>query len=233
MSGFDNSVLFITKSSEGEQARFYYSSDLTEHFDLYNSDGSPEGSIAADKGSMCCDTTNGTLYIKTTDTVNTGWQQLQSGGAVATSYVTDSGTAVASSNILNVVGGSGVSTSGSGSTLTVNSVGGGVTWNVISDTSENMVVNNGYVSNNAGTVTLTLPVAASVGDTLRVSGLGAGGWLIAQNAGQLINFGNSTTTTGAGGSLASTQSKDCVELVCVVSNTTFNVLSSIGNITVV
>lgn len=103
---------------------------------------------------------------------------------------------------------------------------------VVSGTTQSMVVNNTYVSNNAGVVTLTLPATAAVGDEMRVTGLGAGGWSIAQNAGQLIHFGSVASTTGAGGSIASTNQYDTTHIKCVVANTTFNVLSSQGNMTV-
>lgn len=52
--------------------------DATDSFGIYNNAGSPEGVVAADIGSLCTDTTNGELYIKQTDTVNTGW--VQAGG---------------------------------------------------------------------------------------------------------------------------------------------------------
>ena len=68
---------------------------------------------------------------------------------------------------------------------------------------------------------------------ITVAGKGAGGWKIAQNASQLIHFGVATTTTGTGGSLASSAQYDVVTMVCSVANTTWTVLSSIGNITYV
>ena len=52
-----------------------------------------------------------------------------------------------------------------------------------------MSVNNGYIANNAGLVTLTLPDTAALGDEVLVQGKGAGGWLIAQNASETIYFG--------------------------------------------
>lgn len=106
------------------------------------------------------------------------------------------------------------------------------TWNVETGTSATMAVNNGYISNNASTVTFTLPSSAAVGDIIRVSGIGAGGWAVAQNAGQTIHFGNQSSTTGVTGSLASTHDRDSIYLVCVVADDDFNILSSIGNITV-
>lgn len=108
----------------------------------------------------------------------------------------------------------------------------GFTWNEEAGTSANMAVNNGYIANNASLVTLTLPSTASVGDVVRVTGKGAGGWRVAQNAGQTIYFGSSSTTTGATGYLEFTDDRDGVELICVTTDNDWNVLSSIGNITV-
>jgi hypothetical protein len=106
-------------------------------------------------------------------------------------------------------------------------------WTVVSGTSQSAAVNNGYVSNNAGVCTITLPSTAAVGSAISVTGLGAGGWKIAQNASQLVNFGDVVTTTGTGGSLASTNQYDSIELICIVANTTWKVMGSIGNITYV
>jgi len=108
----------------------------------------------------------------------------------------------------------------------------GVLWEEITDASKTMVVGEGYIENRGTAVTFTLPSSAAVGDVMRVTGIGAGGWKIAQNAGQTIYFGTSSTTTGAGGYLESTEVRDSVELVCVATDTDFNVISSVGNITV-
>lgn len=74
--------------------------------------------------------------------------------------------------------------SGSGSGLT--NVPGTLTWQVVAADSQ-ALSNAGYLINNAGQVTITLPASPNVGDVVRVSGLGAGGWKIAQNAGQWIS----------------------------------------------
>lgn len=96
-----------------------------------------------------------------------------------------------------------------------------------------MVVNHGYIANNGAQVVLTLPAAAIVGDMIRVTGKGVGGWKIAQNAGQTIFFVGGNTTPGAGGSLASTLNRGSIELVCVTANNDWNMISVVGNITVV
>lgn len=92
-------------------------------------------------------------------------------------------------------------------------------WELVSGTSATMTANTGYVSGNAGLVTLTLPATSNFGDEIAVSGSGAGGWLIAQNAGQSVHIGSSTSTVGVGGSVASTNRYDSLRLVCTVGNT--------------
>lgn len=97
-----------------------------------------------------------------------------------------------------------------------------------------MAVNNGYIANNAGTIAFSLPVTAAVGTVLAVTGINNNtGWSITQGAGQQIHFGSVSTTLGAGGSLACTKIRDTVFLLCVVANNEWNVIDSIGNITIV
>ena len=129
--------------------------------------------------------------------------------------------------------GTGVSITNAAGSITIASSGGGLTWTDVTGTSQAMAVNNGYTANNSSLVTLTLPATAVYGSILRVCGKGTGGWTIAQNAGQSINFGSAATTVGAGGSLSSTNTFDVVEILCTVANTTFTVLNSVGNLTVV
>jgi len=109
---------------------------------------------------------------------------------------------------------------------------GFVTWNNVTGTSQSAAVNKGYITNNASLVTVTLPSTAAVGQVVRVAGSGAGGWRIAQNSGQTVRFGVSATTTGATGRLDSVNRYDAVELICIVANTDWAVISSQGNITI-
>lgn len=111
--------------------------------------------------------------------------------------------------------------------------GGGVTaWVDVTGTTQAMAINTGYLADNAGLVTLTLPSTAAQFSVIRVAGKGAGGWTIAQNSGQSINVGNQVTTTGVGGSLASTNANDAIELICTVANSGWMTLSGWGNLTV-
>ena len=119
-----------------------------------------------------------------------------------------------------------------GTWATPPSSGGGLTWTVIT-TSQLAAIDNGYVTNSASLVTVTLPTTSAVGKQVSVSGYGTGGWKIAQSVSQLIHFSDLNTTTGTGGYLASTERYDAVNLVCVVANTEWVVVNAIGNITIV
>lgn len=131
----------------------------------------------------------------------------------------------------NILGSGSITTSGIGSTLTIAASGGGLSWVDVTGTSATMVVNTGYVSDNAALVTLTLPSTASFGSVIRVVGRGAGGWKVVLNSGQQIILGI-TQTTVTTGSLSASNRNDCIEMLCTVANTTFTVMSSMGNILV-
>lgn len=121
-------------------------------------------------------------------------------------------------------------TSGSG-TISIASTGvGSMVWNDVSGTSQSAAVNNGYIISNAGQTTVTIPATAAEGSVFGVAGKGAAGWILQMNTGQTCHFGNSPTTSA--GSLTSTNLWDSVQIVCVTANTTFAVLSAVGNLTV-
>lgn len=112
--------------------------------------------------------------------------------------------------------------------------GGGISsWVDVTGTSQTIAVNTGYIADNAALVTLTLPTTAAQGTVFKITGNGAGGWLLAQNALQSVKFGNTVTTVGVGGSLASTNAGDGLECLCVVTNTTWRVINSVGSLDVI
>jgi hypothetical protein len=136
-------------------------------------------------------------------------------------------------SVATLTAGAGITISNGAGSITISGGGGGYNWTEVIGTSQAMAVDSGYIANNAGLVTLTLPSTAAIGDTIIVQGKGAGGWRIAQNAGQTINFGASPTTTGAGGYLESTNQFDSVELLCITTDTDWAVLTGAqGSLTV-
>jgi len=96
-------------------------------------------------------------------------------------------------------------------------------------TSRALAVGEGVIVDNVALCTLTLPATAALGDLIAIVGKGAGGWKIAQNAGQTIYSGPNATTTGAGGAVDSTLASDCVFLVCITANTDFRVVNGFSN----
>jgi len=137
------------------------------------------------------------------------------------------------SGVISLLGTGGVLVSGNAgtNTLTISVSGSGFMWSVVT-TDTSMSAFNGYITNSASPITLALPATAAVGDTYSITGLGAGGWDISQNAGQNVIVGGVSTTVGVGGSITSTNRYDDVTIVCVVANTTFKIRTS-GTYTVV
>jgi hypothetical protein len=132
------------------------------------------------------------------------------------------------------VAGAGISVSYGANTITIAGTGSGIGWTEVTGTTQAMTADNGYIANNAGLITLTLPATAAVGTAINVLGKGAGGWLIAQNASQQIRIGNAISTAGVGGSVASSHFGDSIELICVTANTLWVSMGAPqGNITVV
>lgn len=82
----------------------------------------------------------------------------------------------------------------------------------------------------SGAVSLSLPAVSQQGDEIAVLLAGGTSWTITQGAGQQIRIGNTTTTLGAGGSLASTQQGDMIKLVCTTANLIWQAESTIGNL---
>jgi len=103
-------------------------------------------------------------------------------------------------------------------------------WNEVTTTSQAAVVDNGYVTNNAALVTVTLPAVAAFGKIVAVQGKGAGGWSCVANTGQTIHVGNAAS--GVAGSVSSTDRYDAMELICITANTTWSARSVIGNLTI-
>lgn len=132
-----------------------------------------------------------------------------------------------------ITGAGGITVTNGAGSITISGGGGGYSWTEVTGTTQTMAANSGYITNNPALVTLTLPTTAALGTTLSIAGKGAGGWKIAQNAGQEIFFGSSATTIGVTGYLASTQQFDSIELLCITADTQWTVITGpLGAITV-
>lgn len=146
------------------------------------------------------------------------------------------GSTGADPSAAGLTAGTGISIATGAGSITINSTGagGGIPWTEVVGTSQAAAINNGYLTNNVGLVTVTLPATAAQFSVIAIVGKGSGGWLIAQNANQKIIFGNTATTVGVAGSLASTNANDCVYLLATTggASTFWTVLNSVGNITV-
>lgn len=102
-------------------------------------------------------------------------------------------------------------------------------WVVEATTTRALAVGEGVIANNAAQVVITLPATAAVGSTFSITGIGAGGWKLAQNAGQTVYYGVAASTTGAAGYVESTHIRDSITFVCTVADTDFQVIQGVGN----
>ena len=167
-----------------------------------------------------------------------GVNNLDSSGDLVMFLEGNSGGAVGpdpATGIVDVVGAGGVTVVGNPGThtLTITVSGEGMTWNTIT-ASQMLVVNNGYICiSPGGALALQLPAVSSLGDEIKIVLDGSTSFSVTQGAGQSIRLANAVTTAGAGGSLTTTQQGDTLLLVCQTANLKWNVLSSIGNLTVV
>ena len=139
---------------------------------------------------------------------------------VPLTFVCDIGSASAAAYVLNVLGGAGASTTGSGNTIVVTVSSTGFTWNLVTSVSPvnpiQLVAENGYSCQGVALVTFILPLAPSFGDTFIVAST-TSRFQINQNGGQQIRIGSSTTTAGSGSCVSNTVG-DFIELVYMGSN---------------
>lgn len=201
--------------------------------------------INATGGTVNSGTANQLAYYATTGTAVSGLSSANSATLVTnstgvpswTSSMTNGQILIGSTGATPVpatlTAGPGVSIANAAGSITISGTGSGIGWTEVTGTSQTMSADNGYVSSNAGLVTLTLPTTAAFGTVISIVGKGAGGWKIAQNAGQNIQLGSSSSTVGVAGYIASTNQFDSIDLLCTTANTTWTVQGGPqGNITV-
>jgi hypothetical protein len=158
---------------------------------------------------------------------------------VSTTALTNGQILIGSTGSAPVLGtltaGSGIGILNAAASITISTVGGGLTWTSVVNPTFTMVENNGYIANNSSLVVFTLPAICAQGSIFAITGgaSGNGLWRIAQNAGQTIHYLSTTTTSGTSGSISNVTQYQTLYFLCITANTTFSVLNSTGNFTVV
>lgn len=148
-------------------------------------------------------------------------------------FETNSGNAVASANVIEILGGAGATTSASGNVITVTVSGASFTWNVVTSAMNPITLSpeNGYIAKGLGQVVFVLPASAQVGDSYRIVSFG-NLWTITENANQTITIGMLSTTAGSG-SVTATSIGDAIEIVNVTQNLQWFTVSVQGNLTII
>lgn len=138
---------------------------------------------------------------------------------IPTEFITDSGTAIAVGNAIQLLGGNGITTSASGNSVKIDTGTTGFLWKTVTSADNPITLETeyGYICKGALAVQFQLPAAATVGMTCRILGYNTL-WSISQNANQQIAIGIATSTAGTGGGIQANTVTDSIELTCVTAN---------------
>lgn len=142
---------------------------------------------------------------------------------VPINFITDSGTAVSSSNNINVVGGGATSTSGAGNTVTITSTSNIVPW-TDEAISFAAAVNNGYFCTSA--LTATMPATPTQGQVVIIETATASSVVVQANTGHVIRMGSGSSTVA--GTATSSAAGNSVYLVYRSANTSWYSISTEG-----
>ncbi len=146
---------------------------------------------------------------------------------VATNGQIPIGSTGADPVLATITAGSGISVSNGTGTITIASTQTGLTFVDNTSTAVTMTVNTAYGNTSTGNaqVTYTIPATAVVGSVFEIIGKSTGGWVVQANTGQVINVGNTATTTA--GSVTSSNTFDCITIRCVTADSVFVVTAGV------
>jgi hypothetical protein len=200
---------------------------------LFNA-GNPNGAVAGQTYQLCWDTTDKILWVCTTSGTSSLAVWTPCFGPLLDGQVVIGSTAGVPAPA-TLTAGTNISIANASNSITISATGmAGIGWTNVTGATQTMVADNGYVADRSSLVTLTLPTTSAFGMVLYIQGFGSGGWTIAQNSGQQIFIGSTSSTSGAGGSVSSSNQYDSVTLLCVTANTNWTSLGGPqGNLTIV
>jgi hypothetical protein len=147
---------------------------------------------------------------------------------IPTQFTTDDGNhATPAENNINVFGasGTGISTSSSGSTITISVINDGFKW-FEETTSFAAAIQTGYFCNNALTVTLPPTAGLLIGATIIIYADTPQMVIVQANTGQMIEVGG--VISGAGGTSTSGTAGSMLGLVFKPSDTTWHAVENMG-----
>lgn len=96
-----------------------------------------------------------------------------------------------------------------------------------------LIPNQGFYSTSGSAQSFALPTTCAAGQLFSLAETGAGAVTVTQAAGQQVRFGNTTTTLGATGTLTATAQGAVLNFLCTTQDTIFQIISSVGNFTIV
>ncbi len=89
-------------------------------------------------------------------------------------------------------------------------------WNVVTGTTQDCSVKNGYIPTNVALTTFNLPLSAVAGDIVAIQGYGSGLWVVQAGVGVTVQIGN--TASSIGGTVAAANRWDSIQLICLVNS---------------
>jgi hypothetical protein len=121
---------------------------------------------------------------------------------------------------INLLGSGALTVTGNAGTFTetITLSKGGFIWTDVTSGTQTLAAQNGYITDDAGGVTYTLPASGALGDTIKIVGK-SGLATITPNALQQILVGSISGTVGSTGTCVSNNAGDCIELICITVGT--------------
>lgn len=135
---------------------------------------------------------------------------------VATNGQLPIGSTGADPVLATLTAGTGITVTNGAGSITISGTSGGFAWTDVTGATQTLAAENGYITNNGGGVTYTLPASGALGDTIKIVGK-AGLATITPNANQQILIGSASGTVGVTGTCVSNNAGDCIELICITA----------------